>query len=75
MAEVHERVDAVLKCECSEVIVKSRGDEEVVRAKVLIIKGENVYAVCKKCNAEVQLPLKKSNDGSVDLGPKLWLNG
>jgi hypothetical protein len=52
--------------------MKSRGAEEVVRAKVLIIKGNRVVAVCKRCNAEVELPLHRSPDmraGSLQKSP------
>lgn len=40
--------------------MKSRGAEEVVRAKVIILKGNQVVAVCKRCNSEVPLPLQRS---------------
>ena len=62
--------EVTLRCKCDEVVIKSRGSDEVVRAKVLIIKGNQVYAVCKRCSYEVKLPLTKS----VDLGPKLYLD-
>ena len=76
-----EPVTATLRCKCSEVIVKSQGDTEKVRAKILIIKGNRVFAVCKKCNAEVPLPLEKAAPVAVekgkptqpDLGPPLIL--
>lgn len=61
---------ALLHCTCSEVIIKSRGPSEVVRAKVLLIKSGLVFAVCKNCNAEIELPLCKSGP----LWPKLYLD-
>jgi hypothetical protein len=69
-----EQVDATLRCTCSEVIVKSRGGDEVIRAKVVIIKEDRVFAVCKSCNTEVELPLEKSRRESSDLGPELYLD-
>jgi len=54
--------------------MKSREGEEIIRAKVLIIKENQVYAVCKKCNSEVELPLKKSEHRSDDYGPELYLD-
>lgn len=66
--------DVNLRCKCDEVIIKSRGADEVIRAKVLIIKGNDVYAVCKRCNSEVKLPLKKSSSAAADFGPELYLD-
>ncbi len=65
---------AVLSCACSEVVIKSREADEVIRAKVLIIKGNSVFAICKNCNSEVELPLQKSNPAPKDLGPELYLD-
>ena len=67
------RTDAKLLCACSEVVIKSRGDDEIVRAKILIIKGNQVFAVCKGCNKEVALPLEKSVAKPEELGPDLYL--
>ena len=70
-------VAATLVCACSEVVMKSRGAEEVVRAKVVIIKGNQVFAVCKRCSTEVPLPLEKAElpaaPTAVDMGPTLLL--
>jgi hypothetical protein len=77
-------VEPTLTCKCSEVVMKSRGTDEVIRAKVLIVKGDQVFAVCKGCNTEVELPLmkavkptrKKTQESkleSADAGPILIL--
>jgi RNase P subunit RPR2 len=43
---------------CSEVVIKSHGADAKLRNKVLIIKGKDVYAVCKGCGHEIRVPLK-----------------
>lgn len=59
-------------CVCSEVVMKSTDGVEKVRAKILIIKGNSVFAVCKSCGQEVQVPLQRSI--TVDAGPPLILS-
>lgn len=51
-----------LTCYCSEIIVKNldNGDRKI-RAKVLIVRGNSVYAICKACNHEVKVPLTYQN--------------
>jgi hypothetical protein len=67
--------DVILRCACSEIIMKARSeDEQVVRAKVVIIKGNFAYAVCKGCKQEVELPLKGAAGKRSTLGPKLYLD-
>lgn len=48
---------AAINCKCSEVVLKSHNGESKIRSKVLVIKDNSVYAVCKGCNQEVKLPL------------------
>lgn len=49
---------AQIRCSCSEIVLKSMGLESKIRAKVLIIKDNQVFAVCKSCNHEVLVPLQ-----------------
>jgi hypothetical protein len=59
-------------CACSEVIMKSVSESESkIRSKVLIVKESSVYAVCKSCGSEVEVPLKKA---LPSIGPRLILN-
>lgn len=52
-----------IKCSCSEIVLKSVGDNESkIRSKILVIKGDEVFAVCKGCNKEVQVPLQLDRD-------------
>lgn len=77
LADVQQELVATLTCACSEVVMKSHGETEKVRAKVVLIKGNQVFAVCKRCNAEVLLPLRKavaqSKQPVIDCGPPLIL--
>lgn len=77
--EAVQDVEPTLTCSCSEVVMKSRGtDEEVVRAKVVILKGNQAYAVCKRCSSEVPLPLErraeKAKPAPSSSGPPLLLH-
>lgn len=49
-------------CPCSEPMSKSVEGVSKIRAKLLIIKGNQVYGVCRECSYEVALPLK------IDIG-------
>lgn len=53
--------------------MKSRSGEEVIRAKVLILKGDAVFAVCKGCGEEVPVPLQRK-ETQLDYGPDLYLD-
>lgn len=44
-------------CICDEIIMKSDNHVGKIRSKVLILRGNDVYAVCKSCGIEVQVPL------------------
>lgn len=52
----------VLHCSCGEVIVKSLAHDTKIRAKVLVIRDNVSYAVCKSCDREVQVPLQLDVD-------------
>ena len=58
-------------CDCSEVIVKSQNGSVKLRSKILIFKGKDAFAVCKKCGTEVQVPvsLNKSSDQAAAYPP------
>lgn len=48
-----------LKCKCNEIVLKSLdGEDSKIRSKVLVIKGDEVFAICKGCSSEVRVPLK-----------------
>ena len=48
-----------LKCKCNEIVLKSLdGEDSKIRSKVLVIKGTEVFAICKGCSSEVRVPLK-----------------
>ena len=53
-----------LECSCGEVLVKSINGVTKIRNKVLVLKGNQTYAVCKGCGAEHPVPLKLVEDGS-----------
>lgn len=44
-------------CSCSEIILKSASDVSKIRSRIMLVRGGNVYAVCKSCSAEVKVPL------------------
>jgi hypothetical protein len=70
-------VDVLLSCPCSEVIIKATGaGGGKVRGKVVILRTDGVYAVCKSCDSEVKLPLTwtRSLQPAVDTGPPLYLD-
>jgi RNase P subunit RPR2 len=52
-------MDYLLCCHhCEEVIVKDAGSMAKIRGRVILIKGENIFAVCKGCGAEIRVPLQ-----------------
>lgn len=53
-----------LRCKCSELIIKSADDSSKIRSKIIIIKGGGVYAVCKQCATEVEIPLEISKSAA-----------
>lgn len=59
-------------CACSEVVMKSVGKTTKVRSKILLIKDNCAYAVCKSCGTEVSVPLELKERLPVP-GPRLIL--
>lgn len=57
-------------CRCSEIILKSESSVAKIRSKIMIMRDDGVYAVCKSCNAEVAVPLVRV---IPDVGPPLIL--
>jgi len=53
---------------CAEIIMKSSEGDLKVRCRVLVIRGDSVYSICKGCNSEVRVPLV------LDKGPPLILD-
>lgn len=53
----HKMILPQIKCVCSEIIVKSQGDSSKIRSKIIIIKNNQVFAVCKSCGREIAIPL------------------
>lgn len=52
-----------ITCSCGDQIVKSNLDGVTkVRSKVMIIKDDSIFAVCKSCNLEVKIPVKVQLD-------------
>lgn len=61
-------------CECSEIIVKSHNGDVKLRSKILIFKGDQAYAVCKRCNTEVPVPVSlRRTDHTKQANPPLIL--
>lgn len=48
----------LLTCKCGEVVVKSANGTTKIRNKMLVIKGNRSFAVCKGCGAEILVPIK-----------------
>lgn len=46
--------------------MKSQSGVDKIRAKVVLVRDDGVFAVCKGCGAEVKVPLQKSS------GPRLF---
>lgn len=60
-------------CPCNEIIMKSDNGTEKIRSKILLLKEGKAYAVCKSCNREVEVPLKRSNPVEIQGSPALIL--
>lgn len=61
---------------CGEVIVKDNGFETKIRNRVLLVKSNAVYAVCKGCGEENLVPLMTDHSlmKSIRSNPKLFIN-
>ncbi len=62
---------------CHEVVVKGLHEEVKVRAKVILVRDDKTYAVCKGCGEELEVPLRYDQDLAKALpltnGPRLYL--
>lgn len=47
-----------ITCSCLEVVVKAHNSESKIRSKILLVKGTDVFAVCKGCGKEILVPLR-----------------
>ncbi len=52
----------LISCKCGEVIVKSLDADTKIRAKIVVFRDAEAYAVCKSCNTEVKIPLRLDTD-------------
>lgn len=72
-------MDSFLACsECEEVVIKSVGAETKIRSKVLVVRDNTMYAVCKGCSSEIPVPLKLDSEmvksiSSQRQEPRLYL--
>lgn len=64
----------VLMCKCSEVILKSQNGEVKIRGKLVVIRNNKTYSVCKGCGAEVQIPLSFDNTASFGKNLPLYID-
>jgi len=68
-------MDHVLVCPCGEVVLKSVGDVAKLRSKILLFKGLETYAVCKRCNREFSVPIRLDPSMTQEnKQPKLFVN-
>lgn len=51
-------MDHLLVCKCQQVMVKSALGVTKVVNKILVFRGDQGYAVCKGCGAEIRVPIK-----------------
>lgn len=64
----------LFKCpHCPEVMVKSQGDVTKIRPKILIIKEDGTYGVCKGCSSEVKLPMTITLEKEKVTHPPLFI--
>jgi len=66
----------LIHCQCGEVIVKSLNADTKIRAKIIVLKNNAAFAVCKSCNSEVKVPLLLDENmlKSMTAKPKLYIN-
>lgn len=57
-------------CSCDEIIMKSEGQISKIRSRIMLLRDNGVFAVCKGCGTEVQVPLSKA---AFQAGPPLIL--
>ncbi len=70
-------MSSFLACKnCHEVVVKGMGTEIKIRAKVILVRDEKTYAVCKGCGTELEVPFRFDVDLAKSLAqsePRLYL--
>ncbi len=69
-------MEFLLSCyKCGELVIKDTGTEAKIRSRVLIVKGDTVFAACKGCGTEIVVPLKLDNDmmKSLRSNPRLFI--
>lgn len=49
------------------------GGESKIRSKVIVVRDDKVYAVCKGCDSEVQIPLSFNQNALNTRNPALIL--
>jgi transcription elongation factor Elf1 len=60
-----------ITCICGDIVVKSTIDgTSKIRSKILLLKNNTAYAVCKGCGTEVKVPIKVSSDA---VSPPLFI--
>lgn len=47
---------------CGDIVIKGLNNETKIRSKVLILRDDQSFAVCKGCGCEVPVPLKLDMD-------------
>lgn len=61
---------------CHEVVLKGMDSEIKIRAKVILVREDSAFAVCKGCDAELAIPLRFDQDLAKSLSqaePRLYL--
>ena len=69
-------MDYLLCCNnCGDVIVKDSGDETKSRGKLLVLKSNKAYSVCRGCGAEVEVPIQRDEElfKSLRTSPRLYI--
>lgn len=54
-----------ITCSCGDQIIKSNLDGVTkIRARIVIFKNDQAYAICKSCNSEVKIPVRVELDAA-----------
>lgn len=59
-----------IRCQCSEIVLKSADGGSKIRSKILVIKGDSIFAICKGCSKEVRVPLRIDAE---EINPPLFI--
>lgn len=68
-------VDSNGKCpRCSEKLLIDKGEKQILKSRLSIIENGTIRLLCKKCKAEVNVPLEmlKSLSVAVRIGQKRY---